>query len=231
MKTHLSTLHNRFAYFVFAAFAIGFFSSCAKENPGYADIPSARLMTYNLAPDLPEVAFTIGTTPISDVLGYAEHTLNYVPVEAGDRQIGAINANGGATLATQTAAFSENAEYSAYLIGSNGSYRTVVSLDNNGRTDRSPSSAWVRYVHAISGSNIPAEVNVAGQIEQADYGAVSDYQSLAPGTANVSIRSADNFETSQTINFQQGRLYTIMFVGKAGSTDPQQAPQVKMVIK
>ncbi len=231
MKTHLSTLHTRFAYIFFAVFAIGFFSSCAKENPGYADIPSARLMAYNLAPDVPEVAFTVGTVPISDALAFTEQTINYVPVEAGDRQIGAYNTNGGVALASQTAAFTNNAAYSAFLIGSNGAYRTVVSLDNNGTTNRSASSAWVRYVHAISGSNNPADINVASQIVQADYGAVSDYQSVAPGTATVTIRSGDVFETSKTINFEQGKLYTIMFIGKAGSTNPQMEPQVKLVVQ
>jgi hypothetical protein len=231
MKTHLSTLHSRFTYFVFVAFTIGLFSSCAKENPVYADIPSARLMAYNLAPDLQEVAFTVGTVPVSGALRYTEHTVNYVPVEAGDRQLGAFNVNGGVSLASQTAAFSENAEYSAYLIGSNGVYRTVLSLDNNGRSNRSDANAWVRYVHAISGSSNQAEVNIAGQTVQAAYGVVSDYQPLQPGTATVAIRSGDTFETSQTINFEQGKQYSILFVGKAGSTDPQKAPQVKLIME
>lgn len=229
MRAYLSILQKRFAYFLLSAFAIGSLASCQKEGSDYPDIPASGLMAYNLAPDLPAVGFSIGTVPISGVLGYTAHMAGYVPVEAGNRQVGAFDANGGAAIASQTAAFLENAQYSTFLIGHNGQYRTVLALDNNGTTSRVSGKAWIRYINAVVGNTATADVNIAGQTEAASYGAVSDFRQVDPGSVTVKI-STDNFETSRTILLEQNKLYTVMFVGMPGATDPQLALQARFAV-
>ncbi len=231
MRAHLSILQKRFAYFLFSAIAIGSLASCQKENIDYPSIPAARLMAYNLAPDLPAVAFSVGTTPISDMLAYTGHTVNYVPVEAGSRQVGVLNLNNGTTVTSQTATFSDNLRYSAFLIGSKGNYQMVLAPDNAGAIARSTGNAWVRYINAVvDNPSGTADITISGQTEAAAFGALSEFMAVTPGTTTVEIRSIDNFETSKTISLEPNKLYTVMFVGVSGATDPLSAVQARVEV-
>lgn len=230
MRALLSILHKRFTYFLLSAFAIGSLASCQKENTDYPEIPHASVMAYNLASDRSAVAFNVGNVPISGALAFGAHTGNYVPVVTGNQQVGAFDVNGNAPMVSQSASLAENAKYSAFLVGSNGNYSTVVTLDNNGNGRLSSGTAWVRYVHAVSGSSSNAMVTIGGESEEAAFGTVSEFVPVGAGSSTVKIASLNNFETSRTMDFEINKLYTIMFVGDARSTNPQLAPQANIMV-
>lgn len=229
MKAHLSILQKRPWNFLLCAFTIFSLASCQKENPSYAYIPSSGVMAYNLASDLPAVAFTVGTTPISGALNVGGHTTNYVPVTTGEKQLGALNVNSGAMISSQNSAFNENAKYSAFLVGYNGVYKTVLSVDEAGVEGRINGKAWVRYIHAIADSSSAVTVSIAGQSENAVYGTVSDYRPVNAGEINVGISSTNQFDVSQTVVLEQDKLYTVLFVGDPGSNS-QNTAQARLVM-
>ena len=230
MKAHLSILQKRPWNFLLCAFTIFSLASCQKENPSYEYIPSSGVMAYNLAPDLPAVAFTVGTVPISGALNFSGHTANYVPVTTGEKLWGAMNLNSGAMISSQNSTFNENEKYSAFLVGYNGVYKTVLSVDQAGVEGRINGKAWVRYINAIADSSSAMNVSIAGQAESAVYGTVSEYRPLDAGLVTVGISSTNQFDVSQTLTLEQDKLYTVLFVGNPAANSDQLRPQARLVM-
>jgi hypothetical protein len=213
-----------------AVLSLFMLASCSKNDDGGAYVPTAGLMAFNLAPDRPAVSFTLGSSQFGSTLGYTSYTGSYLPINVGTRQVRAYDVNNGQTLATTTFTFADSSLFSTFLVGYNGVYRTVISTDNGPNVTATPGKAWIRYVHAVADTSARPNVTIAGMTDQAAFGTVSDFMSVDAGSVTVTISSAANFEATRTLTLEENKVYTVLFVGIPGNTDPQLEPQVKFIV-
>lgn len=231
MKTFANPLKRYVTLVLVAVSGIVLLASCSKNDSDSNNPPTAGLMAFNLAPDRPSVGFALGSNQFGSVpLGYTNYTGNYLPINIGSRQVRAYDAGNGQTLATTTYSFEDSSLYSVFLVGYNGVYRNIVALDDDGTITQTPGKAWVRYVNAIADTSTRANVNIAGTTEEAVFGTVSTFKPVNAGSIMVSISSTGNFETSRSITVDENKVYTVLFVGIPGNTDPQLAPQAKFIV-
>lgn len=212
------------------AFVVLLLAACSKNDDNNFDQPSsARLMLFNLAPDKPAVGFTISGNQLGNAsLGYTSYSGVYLPIFAATRELRAFDTNNGATIATSTDNYADSSYYSAFLIGANGVYRNVVTRDDYSAVVPAAGKAWVRYINAVTDTVTSPNVTIAGTTEAAAFGTVSGFKQVDAGSLNTAITSG-TFDASRTITVAENRIYTILFVGQPGATDPLLAPQVKFI--
>ena len=212
------------------SFVVILLTACSKNDDNNFDQPSsARLMLFNLAPDKPAVGFTISGNQLGNgYLGYTSYSGLYLPIFAATRELRAFDANNGATIATSTDDYADSAYYSAFLIGANGVYRNVVTKDDYSAVIPAAGKAWVRYINAVTDTVASTNVTIAGTTEAAGFGTISGFKQVDAGSLNTAI-SSGTFEAGRTITVAENKVYTILFVGQPGATDPVLAPQVKFI--
>lgn len=212
------------------AFTAVVLASCSKNDDNQFDPPStAQLMVFNLSPDKPAVGFTLTGNQLGNVaLGYTNYSGGYFPIYPGSRELRSFDFNNGATIHTSTETYNDSTYYSAFLIGTAGQYRHVVAEDNYSDVVPVAGKAWVRYINAVTDTSSRPDVTIAGTTEGAVFGTVSDFRQVDAGTVNISI-TGGSFNASRSLTMAENRIYTLLFVGQPGATDPGLAVQVKFI--
>jgi hypothetical protein len=205
--------------------AITFFAACNKDS---SDNPNnnnyAGILAFNLAPDKPAVGFSVsGKSFTYSPLAFTSYTGGYQPVYPGMRSVEAYDYNNGATIATSGGNFGEKKYYSAFLVGNNGAYRTIIAEDNLDSLDASRGNAYMRYINAIPDSVSNPTVRITGGEqpvnEQAAFGFVSAFRPVTPGAASISVSNGSGINANRTITTEANKVYTVLLVGLPGSNN------------
>lgn len=208
------------------------FAACKKNDNDLPNQPVAGLMAYNLAPDKAPVGFAIsGNRFGNSPLYFSNYTGAYLPVYSGSRELASFDYNSGTTIATNTATLADSMYYSVFLVGARGSYRNVFVKDELAPLTRTAGKAWVRYINAIPDSTAPLAVSIAdgGFAEQSAYANVSAFKQVNAGSSNTTISNGSTISATRNIDFEEDKVYTILFVGLPNQTEPTQAVQIKFV--
>lgn len=198
------------------------FSACNKlDNDDIPDAPVAGVMAFNLAPDVSQAAIALSGGSLTPTpLAFNSYTGGYLGVYSGEREVQSYNYGVGNTVATSTFTFDQDKYYSIFLVGANNTYRNVVVNDN--LEDLSGSGqAFVRYINAIPDSSRPVvTVNAGGNNvvnDNAAFASVSGFTAVTPGDVTVRVSNGGTIEANRTITLEQGKIYTVLLTGKAGS--------------
>lgn len=221
---------------VIAIVSVGvLFTACLKDKDGSPDIPAAGLMAFNLAPDQSAVVIRLSGNSLTQApLGYTSFTGGYQNIYAGNRTIESFNYNNNSQLASASYNFELNKYYSLFVTGTNSAYRNIVAVDNFDSLSASSGNAYVRYINAVTDSvNTPTVTIAAGDNnvvnENAAYGAVSEFKSVAPGSISIAVKNNNGIDASRSITLEQKKAYTILLVGTPGATDDMQKVQIKFI--
>ncbi|MEO5893091.1 MAG: DUF4397 domain-containing protein [Ferruginibacter sp.] len=210
------------------------FSACKKSLDVGNNTPVAGLMAFNLAPDKPAIGIALsGNSITTSPLNYTSYTGIYLNIYPGSRKVEAFNYGADTSFASTTQNFEVNNYYSAFALGANGTYRTVVVNDNLDSLSTTSGQAFVRYINAIPDSSKPAVTITASGTDvsnnNASFGAVSTFTGINPGDIIVKVANGTNISANRTITLEKGKVYTILLVGLPGNTDPAKAVQIKYI--
>ncbi len=211
------------------------FSACEKNSNTNSHIPTAGLMAFNLIPDSSGLGLKVAgenftTTPLS----YTDYTGNYRGVSTGMSNVTFYDFATGADIATASQLFADSAYYSAFAIGANGSYKSIVVRDNFDSLTSASGNAFVRYVNAIPDSTLMPDVTISANGTNvfdttATFTGISDFKGITPGDITVNVATESGAMANRTINVEQGKIYTILLVGQPAATDTTKMLQVKYI--
>ena len=205
------------------------FTACSKDdNPTIPHQPAAGLMTVNLAIDKSPVAFTLSSNQIGGLLGYGNYSGMYISIFPGSRELRSVDAGNGSTIALSNNVYADSNYYSAFLLGAAGNYKHLVVEDKYDQVTRVAGKAWVRYINAIPDSSSTPNITVGGTTQAAAYGTISDFAQVDAGAINTAIVSTA-MDTSRSITLAEYKIYTILFTGIPGASDPAKAVQIKYI--
>jgi hypothetical protein len=207
------------------------FAACKKQDVNQVNTPAAGVMAFNLAVDKPAVGFALsgGTALGNAALNYTGYTGIYLPVYTGTREVRAFEYFSGATIATTSKTFLDSAYYSAFLMGANGNYRTVVVKDDVETPTPVAGKAWVRYVNAIPDSASAVSVTIGSNTETSAYATVSAFTPVAAGPVTFAVSNGGTINASRTITLEENKVYTVLLAGLPNPTDPEKVVQIRFI--
>ncbi|HRD57404.1 MAG TPA: hypothetical protein PK504_05110 [Ferruginibacter sp.] len=204
-------------------------SSCSKNNNDNR-IPRAGFMAFNLAPDKPAIGYTLSGNQLAYTpLGYTSYTGNYLPISIGQREVRTFDFNNGNTIATSQQSFLDSAYYSAFLVGAVGVYSNVIVRDEFENVLPVTGKAWVRYINAVTDTTARPNITIGTNTETTVFGSVSSFTEVNAGNLDITIENGSNFRAERTITVAENNIYTILFVGQPGQSDPNLAVQIKYI--
>lgn len=217
-------------------FILLFFGACKKTLDTTGNkLPVSGLMALNLVPDKASVNITLSGQNLTNFpLLYTNYTGGYLGVYAGNRDIASYDFNSGTMLASTNQLFADSANYSLFVLGSNGNYRNVIVKDNLDSLPSTTGQAFVRYVNAIADSTQQPLVTISSGgtnvfSNNASFASVSDFKGITPGDISVKVNNESAINSSRTITVEQGKIYTILLVGIPGQADSAKAVQIKFI--
>ncbi|MEO8766697.1 MAG: DUF4397 domain-containing protein [Ginsengibacter sp.] len=211
------------------------FGACKKTLETGSQPPVAGLMAFNLMPDQESIGFTLsGNNLVNFPLQYTNYTGSYLGIYVGSRDVASYDANSRATLATASQLFADSAYYSVFALGTNGHYRNVIVKDNLDSLSSTTGQAFVRYVNGITDSTALPLVTISSNgtdvfNTNAPFSSVSDFKGITPGNVSVKVNNESAINATRTITLEQGKIYTVLFVGTPGQTDTSKAVQIKFI--
>jgi hypothetical protein len=200
------------------------FSSCSKLNDNdNNNTPTAGVMAFNLASDIPQVSVALSGNLLTQTpLAYNSYTGGYLGVFAGQRPVEAFNFNTGGSLATSSFDFAADRYYSIFVVGADSSYRTVVVNDEIDSTQSSNGETLVRYINAIPDSTHPTVTVAAGGSnvinEPAAFANVSAFKPVTAGEVTVTVSNGGTINVNRTITLDERGVYTLLLSGVPGGT-------------
>ena len=210
-------------------FVVLFFTACNKDED-LTPVPTAHLMAFNLAVDKPAVGFTLSGNQFgNNVLDYSAYTGTYLPIFTGSREVRSFDYTTGSTIAISQQNFADSMYYSAFLIGYDGEYKNVVVRDDYEPVTPVTGKAWVRHINAIADSTLSSSVNIGAVDDNSSYGAVSAFSLVNAGSVDVSVSSGSSFDVQRTIELEENKIYTILFIGSPGHQDPDKAVSIRFI--
>lgn len=211
-------------------------AACSKfdNDDNGADTPVSGLMAFNLVPDKSAIGITIGGNNLTNApLVYTNFTGVYQRIFSGNRELESFDVNSDSSLAKTAGNFEVNKYYSVFVVGANGSYSNLVTHDNFDSLSSSTGKAYLRYINAIPDSTQPTVTINAGNnnvvSKPAAFTAISEFVAVDPGQVTVTVNNNSNINANRSIELQQGKVYTILLIGLAGSTDTDKAVQIKYI--
>ena len=223
-KVSLRLRRNVIAGCVIAAAAV-LLVSCMKNKGDNTEIPAAGLMAMNLAPDQQSVVVSLSGNLLTRVpLAYSNYTGGYQNIYIGNRPVESFDYPASTPLATTNYNFEKDKYYSVFVVGANGRYRNVVSVDNFDSLSATSGNAYVRYINAVTDSvNTPLVTITAGSNsvvnENANYAGVSEFKAVTPGQITITAKNGTAIDASRTIDVVQGKVYTVLISGVPGASD------------
>ncbi len=204
------------------------FAACKKndiENTA-TPFPVAGVMAFNLASDKPVAGFTLSGNRLGSVFTYTGYTGTYLPVYSGPREVRAFDYNTGTTIAISSNSFQDSAYYSVFLLGANGNYRNVVVKDDVTSLTPATGKAWVRFINAIPDSSSTLNFTIGSTTQAAAYATVSGFVQVNAGSINTAVRNSSTIDASRSISIEENKIYTLLFSGLPGATNPEQAVKI-----
>ena len=220
---------------VFLLIAGGIFlSACQKNDNDNIDIPAAALMAFNLSPDKEAIGIALSGNTISPApLNYTAFTGQYVSIYPGNRTIDAYDYFNQTGFANSNFNFQPDKYYSLFVVGADTVFNNIVVEDNFDSLSGSNGKAYVRFVNAIPDSSKPVlKVTAAGQQllnEPSAYASVSSFTEVTPGKVAVNLTNGGNINVSRDIDVAERKAYTVLLLGKPGSTDSDKALQIRFI--
>ena len=211
------------------------FSACSKfDGDDNANTPVAGLMSFNLASDKTAVGIALdGSKLTNSPLAYTNYSGIYQLVFPGNRAVESYDYVKDSTIATVDYNFTADKYYSLFVVGANGTYKNVITIDNFDSLVSIAGKAYVRYINAIPDSTSPVVTFTAGGSnvinDNASFTDISDFKEVNTGDVEVKVSNSSTINTSRTITLEQGKVYTILLVGVPGQTDTTKAVQVKYI--
>ena len=103
--------------------------------------------------------------------------------------------------------FENEKYYSAFVVGVNGNYRNVVTLDNFDSLSSTSGNAYIRYINAITDSvNSPTVTISAGGSnivnDNAAYASVSEFAAVAPGEVSIAVKNGTAIDANRSITVE-----------------------------
>jgi hypothetical protein len=210
------------------------FSACRKDSDSNNEIPVSGLMAFNLAPDQSALGVALsGNLLTNSPLSYTNYTGGYRNIFPGERVVQSYDYQKDTTLVTATHNFTTQKYYSLFVVGNNGAYKNVIVQDE---IDSLPSTqAYVRYINAIpDSSNAPTvtiKANGANVVNApAAFSTVSAFTPVNGGNIDIAIANGGNVSANRTIAVENGKIYTVLFVGLPAATDTAKAVQIKYIL-
>jgi hypothetical protein len=209
------------------------FTACNKSSVEENDTNVAGLMAFNLAADAPSVGFSLSASNLTlNPLAFNSYTGTYKLVYPGGRSLEAYSFISGNTLAsTSSFMFEPQKYYSAFLVGTAGSYENVIVNDRLD-TLSGTGKAFIRYINAIPDASAPT-VTIASNgtnvvNDNAPFKNVSEFVAVDPGTVMVHVTNGGTIEASRSITLEQQGIYTVLLSGKPGDTG-ETAVQIRYI--
>ena len=234
MKKVFSNFH-RSLFLGFALIGLALlFTGCMKKGDD-VDIPSAGLMTFNLAPDQQSVVVALsGSTVSRTPMGYTSFSGLYQNIFIGTRNVESFDYPDENPLASTEFNFEDEKYYSAFVVGANGNYRNVVTVDNFDSLSASSGNAYIRYINAITDTvNSPTVTISAGGSnvlnDNAAFASVSEFTAVAPGEVSIAVKNGTAIDANRTITVEAKKVYTVLLVGMPGETDEFKKVQIRFI--
>lgn len=205
-----------------ASFSI-FISSCNKKS----DTPEragSGLMVVNLAADRNAIGFYVDGGSITySPLAFTNYNGGYQPIYAGSRTVSAFDFNIGSTLASADQNFEEGKYYSAFLMGNNNGYETVVAHDNLDSLQALGTQTYVRFVNAVADSSVATSVRTTQMENQpvempVPFKTVSGFEAAHSGDISVELLRNGSIATQRTLNLEPNKVYTVLLAGIPGNS-------------
>ncbi len=205
------------------AVAVIVMQSCMKNNNDTPATPVAGLMAFNLAPDKNQVGFEIGGNRFTNQpLAFLSYNGLYTGVFTGTRTLTAFDFGSYNTIANASNTYEDGKYYSAFLIGANNNYRTVVVADGLDSLEGVAGKAYIRYINAIPDSTTPTVTVTANEapVNSAAlaYGGITDFMAVNAGEITISTSNGSNVNTNRTFAVTDKKIYTILLAGNPAST-------------
>ncbi|HMF70766.1 MAG TPA: DUF4397 domain-containing protein, partial [Flavitalea sp.] len=93
--------------------------------------------------------------------------------------------------------------------------------------------AYIRYINAIPDSTQPVvKISSGGSDifnQAAAFASVSQFTEVAPGSVSINISNNGNINANRNIDLATGKAYTVLFIGKPGESNNEQAVQIKFI--
>lgn len=211
-------------------------SACTKfdNDDNSNNTPVAGLLSFNLAPDQPAVGIAIGSNALTNSpLAFTNYSGTYQRIFPGTRTIESYDFRRDSTISKVDFSFNPDKYYSLFVVGGNGNYRNVITQDNFDSLSATAGKAYIRYVNAIPDSTQPLVTFAAGGTsvisDNAPFTAVSDFREISSGDVAVSVNNNTTINSSRTISLEQGKVYTVLLVGRPGETDSTRSVQIKFI--
>jgi hypothetical protein len=227
-----SIIQNKFFYL--ALFSVILFSACKKDD--VPATPTAGLMAFNMVPDsIESVVFVLNNNSITNQpLSYNNYTGTYLPIYAGARTLEVHDNNADSILTSESFTAEANKYYSAFLMGANGSYKTVIADDGLDSLPDSTGNAFVRYINAIPDSSTQnfsvSTGGSAGITGTTHFGDVSSFTEVTPGDFTLNITNDSTISADKTITFEKDKVYTVLLTGMPHTTDTAKAVKIKYIV-
>ena len=209
-------------------------SACQKNDNDNIDIPAAALMAFNLSPDKEAIGVNLSGNSISPTpLNYTAFTGRYINIYPGNRTIDAYDYFNRVGFASSTFDFEQDKYYSLFVVGADTVFNNIVVEDNFDGLSGSNGKAYLRFVNAIPDSSKPVlTATAAGQQlvnEPRDYASVSAFKEVTPGKVAINFSNNGNINVSREIDVQEKKAYTVLLLGKPGSTDSDKSIQIRFI--
>jgi hypothetical protein len=232
MKKTFFSLRASVPFFAIALTA-GLLSACNKKDAVTTHIPSAGIMVFNLAPDKDGIGVALSGNLLNNTpLGYTDFNGMYQNIYTGTRDIQAFDLRD-SVLASSSFTFDDDNFYSLFVTGNNGVYNTITvkdNIDSNASADK----AYFRYINAIPDSTAPVISITSGgtSVSQtaSPYNFVSDFIPVSAGDITIAASNGSDISTDRTLTIENGKVYTVLFVGVPGETDNERKIQIRYVV-
>jgi Domain of unknown function (DUF4397) len=211
------------------------FSSCQKnDNAGNEQIPAAGLMAFNLTPDKQAIGITLSGNAINQVpLYFTSYTGRYVSIYPGTRTAQAVDYSTQTAFTSSDFNFEQDKYYSLFVVGTDTSFSNLIVEDNFDSLSGTPQRAYVRFVNAINDSASPVlKVTSGSQLimdQTTAFKTVSPFTAVNPGALSININNTGTISQSRDIEVEGQKAYTVLLLGKPGSTNPDQSVQIRFI--
>lgn len=205
------------------------FTACKKSNFENNNPDVAGLMSFNLSPDRSVILGLSGSALTNFPLAFTSYTGGYQNIYPGNRTFESYDYTTGDSLASKAFTFEAKKYYSAFVIGSAGTYQNVVVNDNFDSLSSSSGKAYIRYINAINGSanaNVTVTSGGTPSSNNATFASVSEFAAVNPGDVTIAV-SEGSINASRTITVEQKKVYTVLLVSGASTADPA---QIKFIV-
>lgn len=210
---------------VLTIFTLSFFAGCNEDNPVSPVTPQAYLTVVHASPNAPNVDILYGSSVVASDVPYLTR-LAYIPVTGNSVTNLKINAAGTSTTVIDTALYMEDTKsYSVFVYDSLSDIKPLFLTDN--LSSPGSTNANVRFIH-LSPNGPTVDVGVSGKSVWFPFYSFSEYSSFRPVTGgmydSLNVYPAGTstvFYTKPDVNFESGRIYTIIANGFVGATGTQ----------